>query len=263
MTNEIQKVVEQKQTLTISKLVHDEGFIEKAKDLLGSRTQQFLTSVLSLVNSVEKLKDCPPLEVYNCCLAAATLDLPVNNNLGFAHVIPYFDSKSGIMHPQFQMGYKGYIQLALRSGEYEDMDSRPVYENELIGIDEFTGTEIIRFMPEQDRGDKIVGYMAYFVTLKGFKKRLYMSLSQLGDHGAKYSKSYSYKTGIWQTEPDAMMRKTVLKLLLSRWGILSTQLQKAIESDQTSDGDKNYVDKKPSVELVEAELGSSEEDKNN
>lgn len=252
-------VVKPKQT--IADLAHDETYTNRLQELLGKRAPQFITSVLTLVNSNVDLNQCDPKKVFSTCLKSASLDLPLDQNLGFAYVLPYKNSSTGKVTPQFQMGYKGFIQLAMRSGEYENIGVREVYENELQGYDEFTGEELVRFMPDDTRGEKIIGYVAYFITRKGFRKRLYMSQESLNAHGAKYSKSYNKNNGIWKTEPDAMKKKTVLKLLLSRWGILSTQLQQAITDDQ-ADSDGNYVDRKPTIEITEAELGESEEDRN-
>lgn len=256
MTNEVTV----RPALTISQLAHSEKFANHIQKLLGSRSQQFMTSVLTLANSYVDLQQCDPNKVFNECLKAATLDLPLDQNLGFAYVLPYKDWRTGTVRPQFQMGYKGFIQLAMRSGEYETIGVREVYSNEFQGYDVFTGEEIIKFLPVSERGKEVIGYASFFITLKGFRKRLYMSNEDLDKHGAKYSKSYNNKNGIWKTEPDAMKKKTVLKLLLSRWGILSTQLAHAIEIDQTSED--AYVDRKPTIEITDAEMGSSEEDRN-
>lgn len=249
-----------KASLTLSQLVHSEKYMDRMRDLLGNRAQQFVTSILSLANSYTDLQQCDPNKVITECLKAAALDLPVDPNLGFAYVLPYKNWKNNIVMPQFQMGYKGFVQLAMRSDEYETIGVRDVRENELCGVDEYTGEEIIKFLPEGERSEKVVGYAAYFITLKGFRKRLYMSNTDLAKHGAKYSKSYNRENGVWKTEPDAMKKKTVLKLLLSRWGILSTQLAKAIEIDQTSED--AYIDRKPVIEITGAEMGESEEDRN-
>lgn len=258
MTNEVS--VKPKQT--IAALAHDETFANHLQELLGKRAPQFITSVLTLANSNVDLNQCDPKEVFSTCLKSASLDLPLDQNLGFAYVLPYKNYQTGKVTPQFQMGYKGFVQLAMRSGEYETIGVREVYENEFQGYDEFTGEEIIKFLPKVERGEKIIGYVAYFITLKGFRKRLYMSQEDLDAHGAKYSKSYNKNNGIWKTEPDAMKKKTVLKLLLSRWGILSTQLQQAITDDQ-ADSDGNYIDRKPTIEITDAEMGESEEERKN
>lgn len=256
--NDNKPAVVVKPTLTISQLAHSEKFANHIQKLLGNRAQQFVTSVLTLANSYVDLQQCDPNKVFNECLKAATLDLPLDQNLGFAYVLPYKNWSTNVVTPQFQMGYKGFVQLAMRSGEYETIGVREVYEKEFQGYDEFTGEEVIKFLPMAERGEKVIGYAAFFITLKGFKKRLYMSNEDLDKHGAKYSKSYNSKNGIWKTEPDAMKKKTVLKLLLSRWGILSTQLAHAIEIDQTSDD--TYIDRKPVIDIDDAKLGERPED---
>lgn len=242
-----------KTTNSVAELAHNDKFNAHLSELLKDRAPQFVTSVLSLTNANPSLAKCDGNLVFKECLKAASMDLPIDPNLGFAYVIPYGNV------PQFQMGYKGFIQLAMRSGQYENIGVREVYEKELVGVDEFTGEPNIKFLPESERGTEIAGYMAFFITIQGFKKRLYMSESELQGHGKRYSKSFNRSDGIWATQPEAMRKKTVIKLLLSRWGILSTELQQAIRDDQSSsDG---YVDNKPVLDITEAEVGDSEEDR--
>lgn len=242
-----------KKQTTVAELAHNEKFNSHVGEILKEKAPQFITSVLSLTNSSPALAKCDGNAVFKECMKAAALDLPVDPNLGLAYVIPYGNS------PMLQIGYKGFIQLAMRSGKYENIGAREVYKNELQGFDEFTGERVIKFLPEDERGDEVVGYMAFFVTTDGFKKRLYMSNKELEAHGRKYSKSYNRADGIWKTQPEAMRMKTVIKLLLSRWGILSTQMAQAIKDDQTSDDE--YIDRKPDIEITNAEMGDSEEDR--
>lgn len=250
MTNAIEK---RNNKSTVSQLAHSDKFNAHLQELLKDKAPQFITSVLSLTNSNPTLAQCDGNLVFKECLKAASMDLPIDPNLGFAYVIPYGNI------PQFQVGYKGFIQLAMRSGQYENIGVRAVYEGELNGFDDFTGEVNIKFLPEGERGEKIVGYMAFFITIHGFKKRLYMSEKELQEHAKRYSKSFDKPTGIWNTQPEAMRKKTVVKLLLSRWGILSTELQQAIRDDQSSS--EGYIDNKPVLEITEAEMGDSEEDR--
>lgn len=238
--------------LTIQKMVTDDGFIKKAEKQLGEGSQQFLSSVLTLANSDPKIRELDPVELYNTCLMAAAIKLPFNSNLGQAYIIPYKG------HPQLQIGWKGFVQLAQRSGQFKTIGVNPVYENEIAGIDPMTGE--IQFNFQLEKKGKVVGYMAYFELLNGFKKNMYMSNDQLLKHAGQFSQTFKRGFGVWKDNFDAMAQKTVIKLLLNKWAPLSIDMQKAIEIDQ-SDSDGHYSDNKPRVEIMDAEMGTSETDK--
>jgi recombination protein RecT len=242
--------------VTIPDLVKNEKIIESANRTLGSRGQQFLTSVLTLWNSDEAIQECEAKSLYNACLTAATLDLPVNKNLGFAHIIPYKNGKSGKTEAQFQMGWKGFVQLAMNSRLYETIGVREVHEDEIDGVNELTGE--VEFDFKLGSTADIVGYMAYFVTIDGFKKRLYMDNDRLNLHAKKYSQSFKKGFGVWVENFEAMAKKTVVKLLLSNWGKLSTQLAQAIEEDQKTEN--GYIDNKPSFEVEARQIGEKVEE---
>lgn len=243
-----------KKALTISRMVHDQGFIKQAEDTLGEGTQQFLSSVLSLYNSNDSLKQLDPVKLYNCCLMAAAIKLPFNSNLGQAYIIAYKGE------PQLQIGWKGFIQLAQRSGQFKTIGANAVYENEIAGIDPMTGE--ISFDFKLKKEGKVVGYMAYFRLLNGFEKNLYMTTEELERHGKRYSQTFKRNMGVWVDNFDAMALKTVIKLLLNKFAPLSIDMQKAIELDQ-SDTDGDYADNKPRVQLTGAVIGESEEDRQN
>ena len=238
--------------LTITKLVKDEGFQKEAEKTLGAGAPQFLSSVLTLANSDPKIRDLDPIKLYNTCLMAAALKLPFNSNLGHAYIIPYKGE------PQLQIGWKGFVQLAQRSGQFRTIGVNAVYENEIGGIDSMTGEIIFDFKLE--KAGNVIGYMAYFELLNGFKKNLYMTNKQLTAHANKYSQTFKRKFGVWVDNFDAMAQKTVVKLLLNKFAPLSIDLAKAIELDQ-QDSDGDYADNKAKVTIVDAELGTSETDK--
>lgn len=254
MTNELQKTEPEKKALTISRLINDDGFRKQAEKTLGEGTPQFMSSVLTLVNADPKMQELDPIQLYNTCLMAAALKLPFNNNLGHAYIIAY----KGI--PQLQIGWKGFVQLAQRSGQFRTIGVNAVYENEIGGIDPMTGEIIFDFKLE--KAGNVIGYMAYFELLNGFKKNLYMTNKQLTAHANKYSQTFKRKFGVWVDNFDAMAQKTVVKLLLSKFAPLSIDLAKAIELDQ-QDSDGDYADNKSKVTIVDAELGTSETDKEN
>lgn len=238
--------------LTISKLVNDEGFRKQAEKTLGEGTPQFMSSVLTLANSDPKIRELDPIKLYNTCLMAAALKLPFNSNLGQAYIIPYKGE------PQLQIGWKGFVQLAQRSGQFKTIGVNAVYENEIAGIDPMTGE--IEFAFKLEKTGKIVGYMAYFELLNGFKKNLYMSTGEVNKHAKKYSQTFKKGYGVWADNFDAMALKTVIKMLLNKWAPLSIDMQKAIEVDQQNE-DGEYADNKPRVKIVDAEMGDSETDK--
>lgn len=247
-------MAEQENKLTIARLVKDEGFQKEAEKALGKGSQSFLSSVLSLTNSNKDLSKLDPLELYNTCLMAAAIRLPFNGNLGQAYIIAY----NG--HPQLQIGWKGFIQLAQRSGLFKTIGVTPVRENEISGIDPLTNEIMFDFKLEKT--GKIVGYMAYFRLLNGFEKNLYMTVDELEKHAKRYSQTYKRGFGIWKDNFEAMANKTVIKLLLSRYAPLTIEsdLTRAIEIDQ-QDHEGDYTDNRPRVTLSSAELGENETDK--
>lgn len=252
MTDEVMRKAPQ-----IKDLIHNEEFVKKAQDTLGSGTQQFMSSILTLVNSDKILANCNSYELYNCCLMAAALKLPFNKDLGQAWIVPFGG------HPQLQIGWKGFVQLAQRSGQFRTINCTDVKTGEIKNIDRLSGEiefEWIQNDEERIKTDTI-GYVAYFELLNGFRKTFYMTKAELEAHAKKYSQTYKRGGGIWKDNFDAMARKTVIKLILNRFAPLSVDMQKAIELDQ-SDAEGQYVDNKPVIDIEEAELGTSEEDRN-
>ena len=227
---------------------------EKFNEVLKDKAPGFIASITSLVSSSQNFEDVDANTIMQSAMVAATLDLPINPNLGFAYVVPYGGKA------QFQMGWKGFVQLALRTGQYRLLNAIEVYEGELISRNKITG-EIV--LDETKRiSDKVIGFVSFFRLVNGFEKTLYMSAEEMEKHAKRYSQTYKSKKkwvveqSKWTTDFDAMALKTVIKLLLSKYGILSVQLQKAIQADQaviseTKDGEAvyEYVD---SAEEIEA-----------
>jgi len=156
------------------------------------------------------------------CLKAATLQLPINSQLGFAYIIPY----SG--RPQFQIGYKGYIQLAMRTGQYRYLNADCLYEGMAIKRNYLTGETEITGEPS---GEKIIGYFCHMETTNGFTKTIYMTEKEMAAWAKKYSKSYNRPGSAWETNHKEMGLKTVVRRLLSKWGIMSIEIQRALEAD--------------------------------
>lgn len=213
---------------------------------------QFLASLSSAVSSNPLLSRCDPNEVIVCAGIAASLNLDVNPNLGFSAIIPFnkMDYNTGIKtpHPQFQIMTRGYIQLALRTGQYQALNVTEVYEDELLGVNYITGEVKFNEKGTTQRrvGDesKIVGYCAYMKLVNGFEHYEYWDIEKIYNHAKTYVPSYQYdlrdnkKSSLWSTNFPAMAKKTVLKMMLKSWGILSTQLQKALLADDAT-GEKD------------------------
>jgi recombination protein RecT len=234
-------------TANLKAMFSSEDVAKRLKEILGKRASTFTTSVLQIVQSNDLLKNADASSVLNAAMMAATLDLPLNNSLGFAYIIPFNNKqKDGTWKTvaQFQLGYKGFIQLAQRSGQFKSIDAKPVYEGQLVEDNSFAG---ISFNWSNKKSDNILGYAAYFQLLNGFEKVLYMTVNELQQHGTKYSQTFRKGFGLWKDEFDTMAKKTVIKLLLSKYGPLSIDMQQAVISDQaliTDDGQLEYIDTK-------------------
>lgn len=240
------------QPLTVKTLFAKDEVKKKFEDMMGKRATSFITSILQIVSSNDLLKNADPMSIYNSAAVAATLDLPLNQNLGFAYIIGYnqtFTDENGQRKQkqvaQFQMGYKGFIQLAQRSGLYKTINTTDVREGEIKSHDRMTGELQIEWNQTKERNTlPIVGYMCYFELLNGFRKSLYMTNEELNAHGVKYSQSFKKNFGLWKDNFEAMATKTVTKLLISKYGPLSVDMQKAVVTDQgiIKDEDANEID---------------------
>lgn len=212
---------------------------EQFQNALKDNSGVFVASVIDLFNSDTYLQNCDPKQVVMECLKAATLKLPINKNLGFAYVVPFNESykdANGTWQkkqvPQFQIGYKGYIQLAMRTGQYRIINTDKVYEGEFRTKNKLTGEFDLN---GQATSEVVVGYFAHIEMLNGFAKTLYMTKDQVTSHAKKYSKSFSKDKSPWQTEFDAMALKTVIRNLLSHYGYLSVEMMGVMNSDIEAD----------------------------
>lgn len=202
--------------------------------MLGNKTAGFISSIISVVSGSKGLMECDQRSVVSAAAIAAALDLPINPSLGFAHIVPY----KGVA--QFQMGWKGFIQLAMRTGQYRTLNVTTVLEGQIGKHNRFTGE--MEFS-EYAISEKVVGYLLYFKLNNGFEKYFYMTYDEVFRHAKKYSQSFKQNQGQWVDNFDAMALKTVAKLGLSKYGILSIEMQKAIETDQASIKDDGSVDR--------------------
>lgn len=200
---------------------------EQFKNALAENRNLFVASLIDLYSSDKNLQQCEPAAIVREALKAAVLQLPIAKSLGFAWIVPY----KGI--PQFQLGYRGYVQLALRTGVYRFINADIVYDGELRGTDKLTG--LVDLSGER-KSNKVIGYFAYLETVNGFKKAVYWTKEQVTEHAKRFSPSFNFKDGAWQTNFDAMAIKTVLRQLISHYGIMSIEMQQALSSD-FDDGD--------------------------
>lgn len=203
------------------------------ESLLGDKTQAFITSLSTMVGSNETLNKCDRASLLGCALKATSMNLPFDQNLGFAYAVPYANKA------QFQMGYKGFIQLAQRSSQIQQLNAREVVEGEYKG-DDIMGEPIIEWLPVEEReGKNVIGYMAGMKLVNGFIKIIYWSKVKIEKHADRYSQAYRYakkvgqKDAVWINNFDAMAKKTVLKDLISKYAPMSVEMQQAIKYDQS------------------------------
>lgn len=223
--------------------------MNRFEEVLGKRAPQFTASILGLYNNEKTLQKAEPMSVISSAMVAATLDLPVDKNLGYAWIVPYKGKA------QFQLGYKGYIQLALRTGQYKFINCIPIREGELQKWNPLTEELDIDF--EKRQSDSVIGYAAYFELLNGFRKTSYWPKADVEKHKSKFSKS---DFG-WGKDWDAMALKTVLKAILSKWGILSVEMQSALKEDGEEQRERiDITEEMPETEIIDADEKPSAKD---
>ena len=207
--------------------------------------QRFITGVISAVNNNESLKECTNQSILSGALLGESLKLSPSPQLGHYYLVPFNDKNKGKV-AQFQLGYKGYIQLAIRSGQYKKLNVLAIKEGELEYFDPLNEEIKINLMidkwDEREEAETI-GYYAMFELTNGFKKAIYWSKKQMENHALKYSSGYKAKKGytFWEKNFDGMAYKTMLRQLISKWGIMSIDMQHAFENDMTFTDDSGHV----------------------
>lgn len=235
-------------------ILKDERVQQKIEEIFGDvkKTKAFLTSALSVINANSILKSADETSIYQAVMTAATLNLPINPNLGYAYLVPYKGAA------QFQIGYKGFIQLCWRSGQFKTIAATEIYEGQLVSENTLTG---FVFDFGAKKSEKVIGYAAYFELINGGNKTLYMSKSKAEIHAKKYSQTYKNGKGVWVSDFDEMAKKTVLKLLLNKYAPMSVEMQQGVTVDQAVINDYenmevDYIDNKgvETAEIIIEEL---------
>lgn len=237
---------------------------EYLKSVLAGKKEAFVNNITALVANDAKLQECTPMSLIYAGIKATALDLPLDNNLGLAYVIPYNNTKTRVVRKQvadpktgelkvvedkevsvvkeaqLQLGYRAFIQLSIRSGQFRTINVADVREGEITGTDFLSGEMMFSMAGKGRSGLKVVGYVAFFSLVNGFRKMLYMSVEEIEAHAKRYSKTYGSRyektrsESKWATDFDAMAKKTVLKLLLNRYAPLSVQMQEGVRFDQAA-----------------------------
>lgn len=233
---------------TVKGLMENPSIKKRFEGVLKEKAPQYMSSIVNLVNSDTNLQKCDGMSVIASCMVAATMDLPVDKNLGYAWVVPYGS------RAQFQMGYKGYIQLALRTGQYKAINVVEIREGELVSWNPLTEEIEVDFSKRES--DAVIGYAGYFKLINGFEKTVFWTKEEVNNHANKFSKTINSKNSVWKSNFDAMAKKTVLRNLLSKWGILSIEMQKAYTADEGLIN-KEFMD---DVENVQANVDDIQEE---
>ena len=225
----------------------------------GKNGTRFITSIVSAVQTNPALQECTNQSILSAALLGETLNLSPSPQLSYFYMVPFNDTKRGCKVAQFQIGYKGLIQLAIRSGQYKKINVLSIKKGELEYFDPLNEEIKVKLMVDDWNAREqaeTIGYYAMFELTNGFQKAMYWSKEQMENHALTYSQGYKAKKGytFWEKAFDRMAEKTMLKQLLSRWGIMSTELMQAIDADEAvinEDGTKNYVETEEIIDVPE------------
>lgn len=229
-----QQAAKQSINQMLSSILDGEKMRGRFDELLGKRTPQFVSSMVTMINADEKLQQAfyeSPMTVIQSCLKAASFDLPIGPALGYAYVVPF--KNEGKMSATFILGWKGMHQLAIRTGSYKAINVIDVREGELKSYNRLTEEAEIDFVEDEDEREKlpVVGYIGCYRLVNGFEKTVYMSVKQIKAHEKKFRKGEFMSKG-WRDDFDAMARKTVYRNLIGRWGVMSVEYR---QSESVSD----------------------------
>lgn len=230
----------------------------------GKNGTRFISSVVSAVNNNPALQECTNQSILSAALLGESLNLSPSPQLGQYYMVPFNDKNKGKV-AQFQLGYKGYIQLAIRSGQYKKLNVLGIKEGELIRFDPLNEEIVVKLIEDEEAREQAptIGYYAMFEYTNGFRKAMYWSRRKMEAHALKYSKGYQAKKGytFWEKDFDGMAYKTMLRQLISKWGVMSIDMVSAMDADMAvinEDGTKDYVDNDDSIIDMEPEQPQQE-----
>lgn len=235
-----------------SAIISSDGYKRMINSTLGdpARAARFVTAITSAVSTNPDLQTCDAATIVSAGLLGESLNLSPSPQLGQYYLVPYNDRKNGRKVAQFQLGYKGYIQLAIRSGQYRKLNVLPIKQGELISFDALNEEINVRLIDDERAREEAptIGYYTMFEYTNGFRKAIYWSREKMNSHAERYSAGYKAHKGytFWEKDFDGMACKTMLRQLISKWGIMSIDMQKAIESDmgvlRDNSGTVDYID---------------------
>ena len=241
--------------LTFSAFITSAGMKNKINQIIGDENtgKRFISSIISAVSTNPSLAECDNASIVSGALLGESLKLSPSPQLGNYYLVPFNDKDRGKV-ATFQLGYKGYIQLAIRSGQYKKLNVLAIKEGELVRFDPLNEEIEVNLIDDEEKREKAktIGYYAMFEYVNGFRKAIYWSKAKMEKHALQYSKGYKAKSGFtfWEKDFDAMAYKTMLRQLISKWGIMSVDMQTAYESDMAvinEDGTKDYIDNKEDI----------------
>ena len=243
-------LVKQTSKPTFSAFLTSSAVKQKINEVIGGKDgQRFMTSILSAVTNNPALQACESMTILSCAFLGESLKLSPSPQLGQYYMVPFEDRKNGRTVSTFILGYKGYIQLAIRSGYYKKINVLSIKQGELVRYDPLSEEIEVNLMQDEEARENATttGYYAMFEYSNGFKKTMYWSRAKMEAHALKYSKGYAAKKGytFWEKDFDSMAYKTLLRQLISKWGVMSIDLVSAIESDMSftdNAGNANYVE---------------------
>jgi len=230
----------------IIKMSENDNVVKRVKDLLKDEGGSFIASVINISRGSETLQLCEPVALWGAAIKSAAVKLPIEPALGYACIVPFKNNKTDKYEPTFIIQVKGLIQLALRTGQYKDIMTSPIYEDELVSYDPIRDKVVlVDKMPENpkryDEKSKPVGYYARIELMNGFSKESYWDLRKIMNHVVKYVPTYDkkkkefYYGSYWTKNFDRMAEKTVLRYVLTGWGIMSVEMRNAISSEDESE----------------------------
>ena len=232
-------------------MINSAGYKKLINSTLGDpkKATRFVTAISSAVATNPALQNCDAATIVSAGLLGETLNLSPSPQLGQYYLVPFNDRKNNRTTAQFQLGYRGMLQLAQRSGEYKRINAMAVKEGELLHYDPFNDEIELQYIEDEEQRESLptIGYFAMFEYHNGFRKVLYWSKAKMEQHAEKYSMGYKARKGytFWEKDFDAMGVKTMLRQLISKWGVMSLEMQKAYEADGgvvNQDGSIDYVD---------------------